>query len=123
MIRKILLILAITSAALACNGKKNYESVNAEQFATAIATQKPQIIDARTPEEFQQGHIPGAQNIDVKSSDFDTLISTLDKSRPVAVYCRSGRRSKMAAERLVSAGFNVVELDGGILSWEGEIAK
>ena len=123
MIRKILLILAITSAAFACNGKKSYESVNAEQFATTLATQKPQIIDARTPEEFQQGHIPGAQNIDVKSSDFDTLISTLDKSRPVAVYCRSGRRSKMAAERLVSAGFNVVELDGGILSWEGEIAK
>ena len=123
MIRKILLILAITSATFACNGKKSYESVNAEQFATTLATQQPQIIDARTPEEFQQGHIPGAQNIDVKSSDFDTLISTLDKSRPVAVYCRSGRRSKMAAERLVSAGFNVVELDGGILSWEGEIAK
>lgn len=123
MIRKILLILAITSATLACNGKKNYDSVNAEQFATAIATQEPQIIDTRTPEEFQQGHIPGAQNIDVKSSDFDTLISSLDKSRPVAVYCRSGRRSKTAAERLVSAGFNVVELDGGILSWEGEIAK
>lgn len=123
MIRKILFILAITSAAFACNGKKNYESVNAEQFATALATQQPQIIDARTPEEFQQGHIPGAQNIDVKSNEFDTQISKLDKSRLVAVYCRSGRRSKMAAERLVSAGFNVVELDGGILSWEGEIAK
>jgi len=60
-------------------------------------------------------------NIDVKSDDFDKQITTLDVSRPVAVYCRSGRRSKVAAARLSKAGYEVIELNNGILSWPGKL--
>ena len=74
MIRKILLILAITSATFACNGKKNYESVNAEQFATTLATQQPQIIDARTPEEFQQADT-GTKMIHLGKNTRSTIVS------------------------------------------------
>ena len=82
-----------------------------------------QIVDARTPQEFRDGHIPRAVNLDINSTDFINQIGSLDKTRPVAVYCRSGRRSKIAAEKLVSNGFDVTELDGGIITWEGEIIK
>jgi rhodanese-related sulfurtransferase len=80
-------------------------------------------VDARTPEEFSEGHIPGAVNMDVKSADFDAQIATLNPVRPVAVYCRSGRRSKLAAERMTNAGLQVTELAEGILSWKGEVVK
>ena len=100
-----------------------YVSVDAKQFAEAIKDPQMQIVDARTPQEFKDGHIPGAVNIDINSKDFTRQTGSLDKARPVAVYCRSGRRSKIAAEKLVSIGFNVTELDGGIMTWEGEIIK
>ena len=80
-------------------------------------------IDVRTPEEFSEGHIPGAINIDVKGEGFDEKVAQLDKSQPVAIYCRSGRRSKLAAERMANAGFKVTELSEGILSWKGEVVK
>lgn len=56
-------------------------------------------VDARTPQEFIEGHIPGAVNIDINSKDFIRQAASLDKTSPVAVYCRSGRRSKVAAEK------------------------
>ena len=64
-----------------------------------------------------------AVNIDVNGTDFSEQIKKLDKKVPVAVYCRSGRRSKLAADQLVNSGYAVTELDGGIISWQGEIEK
>lgn len=116
------LLLAATSL-VGCQSDAAFNSVDAQQFAEVIADKNVQLVDARTPEEFSEGHIPGAVNIDVKSADFDAKISELHPSRPVAVYCRSGRRSKLAAERLVNAGFQVTELSEGILSWKGEVVK
>ena len=80
-------------------------------------------VNARTPQEFIDGHIPGAVNIDINSGDFIRQAATLDKTRPVEVYCRSGRRSEVAAEKLTDNGFSVTELDGGIISWKGELTK
>ena len=108
---------------MGCKGGNEFTSVDARTFAEVIANDKVQFIDARTPEEYTQGHIPGAVNIDVNNPDFDTHIKGLDKKRPVAVYCRSGRRSKIAAERLAKQGFKVTELNEGILSWQGEVVK
>ena len=116
------LLLAATSF-VGCQSDTAFKSVDAQQFAEVIANQDVQLVDARTPEEFSEGHIPGAVNIDVKSDNFDAQITQLDTSRPVAVYCRSGRRSKLAAERMTNAGLQVTELADGILSWKGEVVK
>ena len=116
------LILAATSL-IGCQSNTAFKSVDAQQFAEVIADKDVQLVDARNPEEFSEGHIPGAVNMDVKSADFDTQIAQLDSSRPVAVYCRSGRRSKLAAERMTNAGLQVTELAEGILSWKGEVVK
>ena len=116
------LLLAATSL-VGCQSNTAFKSVDAQQFAEVIANKDVQLVDARTPEEYSEGHIPGAVNIDVKSPDFDTQIATLNPDRPVALYCRSGRRSKLAAERMTNAGLQVTELSEGILSWKGEVVK
>ena len=102
---------------------KTFESVDAAEFAREIAKKGVQIVDVRTAAEYAEGHIPNAVNIDVYSEDFADKIAQLDKERTVAIYCRSGRRSKSAAEQAVKQGFKVVELDGGVLSWRGKLVQ
>ena len=109
-----------------CNNSKatkGFDSVDATRFAEVIENEQVQIIDTRTPAEFSEGHIPGAVNIDIDSEEFAAKVSELDKSCPVAVYCRGGRRSKEAAKQMVSCGLEVTELADGILSWEGEVEE
>ena len=102
---------------------KGFDSVDATRFAEVIENEQVLIIDTRTPAEFNEGHIPGAVNIDIDGEKFAAKVAELDKSRPVAVYCRGGRRSKEAAEHMVSCGLEVTELAEGILSWKGEVEK
>ena len=79
------------------------------------------IIDVRTPEEFLEEHIEGAQNINVKSEAFVTEIENLSKSDTLLIYCRTGRRSIYAAQVMVSFGFQkIYDLDGGFLNWKTE---
>ena len=117
---KICLTMGLMSLLFGCAPKPSFRSVDAEQFAREIEREEVQLVDVRTAEEFAEGHIPGAMNMDVNGVAFEAQIATLDTERPVALYCRSGRRSKVAAEKVVKAGFEVVELDGGILSWTGD---
>lgn len=117
---KICLTMGLMSLLFGCAPKPSFRSVDAEQFAREIEREEVQLVDVRTAEEFAEGHIPGAVNMDVNGVAFEAQIATLDTERPVALYCRSGRRSKVAAEQVVKAGFEVVELDGGILSWTGD---
>lgn len=107
---------------LGCSAK-NFVSVGAEEFAREIAKSGVQIVDVRTASEYAEGHIHGAVNIDVLSSDFSEKITSLDKEHTVALYCRSGRRSKSAAAEAAKQGFKVVELDGGVLSWKGRLER
>lgn len=102
-----------------------YVSQNNKEFATTIAKPKVQLVDARTAAEYAQGHIKNAVNIDVNSADFNKLAgSSLSKKNPVAVYCRSGKRSKNAANRLTGLGFSpVYDLDKGLLNWDGGLVK
>ena len=118
---KMIYLLLAAACILGCTS--GYDSVDAQEFATALKNPDVQIIDVRTPQEFGEGHIPDAVNIDLDSEDFYEQMECLDKDKPVAVYCRGGRRSKIAAERFVGKGFEVTELDGGIVTWEGEIEK
>ena len=79
------------------------------------------VIDVRTPVEYEEGHIEGAQNIDVKSGAFVTEIENFQNPTPLLVYCRSGRRSLYAAQVMVSFGFQkIYDLEGGFLNWESE---
>ena len=119
--KKISILFAAIVFAVGCGN--GYDSVNAQEFAEALENPDVQIIDTRTPQEFSEGHIPGAVNIGLEREDFFEQMDCLDKDKPVAVYCRGGRRSKIAAERFVGKGFEVTELDGGIVTWEGEIEK
>jgi thioredoxin len=76
------------------------------------------IIDVRTIDEFSKGHLANALNYDWNEIEFDKQISSLDKSKPVFVYCLSGGRSSSAASKMRSEGFKTVyELDGGIMKW------
>ena len=79
------------------------------------------ILDVRTPEEFEEGHIQGAQNINVKDDTFMIAIQKLSPSDTLLVYCRSGRRSLYAAQVMVSFGFQkIYDLEGGFLNWKKE---
>ena len=78
-----------------------------------------QLVDVRTPEEYAEGHLEGAVNIDVNDSTFlQHATASLEKGRAVAVYCRSGKRSALAASLLAKQGYNVINLLGGILAWK-----
>ena len=80
-----------------------------------------QLIDVRTPAEFAEGHLKNAKNIDFYSPDFDLQIEALDKSIPVILYCKSGRRSAKCALKLNAKDFtSIYDLDGGIQLWKIE---
>lgn len=77
------------------------------------------ILDVRTPEEFADGHIAGALNLDWDGKDFETATESLDKNVPVMVYCAGGGRSSAAAKALKSKGFKeIYNLEDGISDWE-----
>jgi rhodanese-related sulfurtransferase len=83
------------------------------------------LLDVRTPEEFEQGYIPGATNIDIHlGQEFIDQIKKLDKEKNYFVYCRSGARSGQACALMNQLGFeNAYNLSGGIMKWEGDIKE
>ncbi|MBK8334004.1 MAG: rhodanese-like domain-containing protein [Acidimicrobiaceae bacterium] len=76
------------------------------------------VIDVRTPAEFANGHIDGAVNLDLEGGGFSAGIAALDHGTPYLVYCQSGRRSAIAAETMVAAGFTQVYDMGGLTAWQ-----
>lgn len=109
---------AFSLASGACSTSNAITSVSAPTFENSISGGQEQLLDVRTPEEYNEGHIAGALNIDVKAPGFEEkAVKELDKKRPIYVYCRSGRRSLDAADILAKAGYKVVNLSGGILEW------
>ncbi|WP_304999627.1 rhodanese-like domain-containing protein [Duncaniella muris] len=105
--------------ASSCTHNDNIVSVPAPEFEKEIKSDSVQLVDVRTPQEYAEGHIDGALNINVQSDDFKELAQReLSKDSTVLVYCRSGRRSLDAAEMLTRLGYNVVNLKGGIIEWK-----
>ncbi len=99
----------------------DFQSLPADEFATLIASPEVQRLDVRTLAEYSDGHIPGSLNINMLDEQFESVAdSLLQKDRPVALYCRSGKRSKKAARLLSSKGYKVYELDKGFQSWQQE---
>lgn len=93
--------------------------VTKEEFKTFLAENtNAQLVDVRTPSEFQSGSIDGAENIDYNNANFELNISGLDKDAPVLIYCRSGNRSSKALKVFEESGFtHVLELEGGYMNW------
>lgn len=115
-----IIIFCLSLLFISCNGqsKKEFQSIKPEAFSQKIkATSQPQIIDVRSPKEFSDQHLDGAVNINWNGDDFDKKVADLDKSKPVFVYCLSGGRSSKASSKLAEMGFEVYEMDGGIVKW------
>lgn len=113
---RIFILLTLTICTSSC---APYKNLSTNRFEKKIKDPSIQLVDVRTPEEYTEGHISGSLNIDVKDTiNFPVSVEKLlNKEKKVAVYCRSGRRSRSAAELLVQKGFKVYNLDKGILNW------
>ena len=129
---KGLIIMLLISLSLfgmtACDGENGklstYEQITAEQAKTIMDTEKDYvIIDARTEEEFAEGHIENAILIPEYEIANRAEKELPDKEQLILVYCRSGRRSKIASEELVKLGYTNVKEFGGIIDWPYEIVK
>ena len=113
----VLLIICIGAAILFYTSRYQFKSISAHNFAILIDTADVNIVDVRTSKEHDQGHIPGTNyNIDVKGDSFVfQSLMLLNKDTPVALYCRSGNRSKTAAKLLAKKGYKVYELSSGFV--------
>lgn len=95
----------------------SFKRLDVEEFKAFIADSTVQLVDVRTAEEYAAGHLPGSINIDVMKGH-EELATALDPEHPVALYCRSGRRSENAGRVLEKVFFkNVVDLEGGYNAW------
>lgn len=97
-----------------------FKILDPQEYKEAILGGDTQLIDVRTPREYQSGYIANAINIDIfRPGYFRSEVHKLDKNRPVYLYCRSGQRSRKAAHKLIKWGFaEIYDLEGGILNWK-----
>ena len=119
----LLSALMLTGCAGAGNNQTNtYRSITMDEAAEMMAEESDYIIlDVRRPDEFAAGHIPNAINVPNETIGTAEIPELPNKAQLIMVYCRSGRRSKEAADKLLNLGYtNIVEF-GGILDWKGEI--
>lgn len=117
----LIVIMMSAMQSFGCSHSDNIVSVSAVEFEKAIKADSVQLLDVRSSQEFAEGHIAGAININVQSDDFrQRADKELSKDSTILVYCRSGRRSMDAAETLTELGYKVVNLKGGIIEWNEE---
>lgn len=117
--RKFVISIALSFALLSCENKKS-ETIDANAFVEAVKDNKNiQLVDSRTPQEFNKSHMNNAINIDVNNPDWKQKLSQLDKSKPVYLYCLSGSRSNDMMKAMQEEGFKeVYNLDGGLAKLE-----
>lgn len=127
-IKRFITILLSMLLLTACTQKqeehKSYRQVSMEEAINIMNNESGYIIlDVRRPDEFAAGHIPNAINIPNEIIGTNELPELPNKNQLILIYCRSGRRSKEASEKLVALGYtNIVEF-GGIIDWTGETVK
>lgn len=116
--KKIITSLLALLGLAACS-QQAYENTDPNAFAMRITDPDVVLLDVRTADEYNDGHITNAINIDVKEDSFmEKAKSTIPVGKTVAVYCRSGKRSANAAGMLTKEGYKVVNLLGGIMAWK-----
>ena len=122
----MLLTLAFPFGCVGCSdgGSASYDQISGAEAKALMDNERDYIIiDARTQSEYDQGHIPGAIMIPEYEIADRAEKELPDKNQLILVYCRSGRRSKIAAEELVKLGYTNVKEFGGIIDWKYEIVK
>ena len=122
----MLLTLALPLGCVGCSdgGSATYEQIDGAKAKALMDSESGYIIiDARTQSEYDEGHIPGAILIPEYEISDRAEKELPDKNQLILVYCRSGRRSKIAADELVKLGYTNVKEFGGIIDWEYEIVK
>lgn len=116
---KRLLIIAMSLFSFLGLWAVDFQSVDVKEFARVLQQENTFLLDVRTEKEYAEGHLRGSVCIDVTQADFLAKAEKqLPKDKTIALYCRSGRRSKKAAEMLSNAGYKVVELSTGFLGWQ-----
>ena len=117
--KNLVSILMLAVVVSACSSEaSSVTNLSVTQFAEEIKQPSIQILDVRTPAEFAEGHLAKSLNIDFESGNFADEIKKLDKSKSYAVYCRSGRRSALAAAEMSKAGFHhILNMSGGTIDW------
>lgn len=126
--KKLLSVLAFPLLLTGCAGEtksvSGYLQIGMEEAVSMMEKESDYIIlDVRTPQEFAEKRIPGAINVPNESIGEEEIVELPHKDQLILVYCRSGRRSKQAAEKLVKLGYtNIVEF-GGIIDWQGDIER
>ena len=100
------------------NDNSSINQMNSDELLDFIEINNAILVDVRTQDEYNSGYIESSLNIDYLSNGFSENIEKLDKNIPIILYCRSGKRSSMSANKLSKLGFKeIYSLDGGILKW------
>ncbi|UGS24717.1 rhodanese-like domain-containing protein [Flavobacterium channae] len=115
----LVLFLGLTSCLK--NQSEGVQVLDVAKYEQKMMQPDVQLVDVRTPEEFAEGHIENAINMDINGDNFEASVANLDKEKPVMVYCKAGGRSAKAAAKLKEMGFkSISDLDGGITNWNSE---
>ena len=119
MIMKRIFVIIMSLLSIFGLRAADFQSVDVKEFTKVLQQENTFLLDVRTEKEFAEGHLKGSICIDVTQADFLAKAEKqLLKDQTIALYCRSGRRSKKAAELLANAGYKVVELSTGFLGWQ-----
>ena len=103
--------------------KAEYKKITSDEAKNIMSTQKAIVVDVRSLEEYNEGHIPNAISVPLETIENEAETKLKNKGDLILVYCRSGRRSREAALRLIEKGYtNVIDF-GGIQDWNGEVVK
>ena len=120
----VLSLMLLSSCGAPGSSSLGYRQISMDKAVKMMKDEKNYIIlDVRRPDEFAEGHIPNAINIPTEVIAATAIPDLPNKDQLILVYCRSGRRSKEAAEKLAALGYTGIVEFGGILDWEGEIVS
>jgi rhodanese-related sulfurtransferase len=120
MLKRVIGLVMVSAVILTGCSSTTDSAINLDPAAFKAKTQEAEVIvlDVRTTQEFNEGHIENAININVESDTFLSQIESLDKSKSYAVYCRSGRRSADALTKMANQNFtSLTNLNGGTIDW------
>lgn len=120
----LLILPAMFLLACASTNKQGNKILNQQAFEKKMQQDNVVLLDVRTPEEYQAGHIKNAVLLDYNGGVFDSAFQNLNKEKIYLIYCRSGKRSDGAASKMKTAGFKkIYQLKNGFIGWKGDIEK